>query len=428
VKTPFKILLAAALAACTIQGAQADQGPVPRGVEPLDRVFLIMMENHGYAEVIGNPDMPFLNRLAKQSALATHYFGVAHPSLTNYLEIVGGSNFGVINDHSPDWHNGGCQTNLSTGVPSLDTSAYPNICPFKGSGTDTATPAIDTSNLEGNNAGPVINIDGSANYPAAEHTVALSLAHQLVASGRTWKAYEESLPPPHADVLDSANVASPANGVDNADGVFSNLNPPTNFGITDGIADLYAVKHNPFAYFADIQEGTDKRLSLARMVGFEGEHGLFADLASGHVPNFAYIVPNQCNDQHGRSNAGPQCDFDPSDNGTLVGLNPALMFQGDVALERIVGAIKSSPAWKQGHNAIVIVWDESDYSNYPITNQVTLVVATNAAGGEGRTSGTFYTHFSLLKSIEAGFGLPCLNHACDSTTAVMTDLFSRDDR
>jgi hypothetical protein len=34
-----------------------------------------------------------------------------------------------------------------------------------------------------------------------------------------------------------------------------------------------------------------------------------------------------------------------------------------------------------------------------------------------------YTHFSLLKSIEGGLGLPCLNHACDATVKVMSDLF-----
>jgi len=39
------------------------------------------------------------------------------------------------------------------------------------------------------------------------------------------------------------------------------------------------------------------------------------------------------------------------------------------------------------------------------------------------SSNTFYTHFSLLKSIESGLGLPCLNHACDSTVNVMSDLF-----
>jgi hypothetical protein len=38
-------------------------------------------------------------------------------------------------------------------------------------------------------------------------------------------------------------------------------------------------------------------------------------------------------------------------------------------------------------------------------------------------SGTAYNHFSLLKTMEGGLGLPCLNHACDSTVAVMSDLF-----
>jgi hypothetical protein len=38
-------------------------------------------------------------------------------------------------------------------------------------------------------------------------------------------------------------------------------------------------------------------------------------------------------------------------------------------------------------------------------------------------SGEFYTHFSLLKSIEGGFDLPCLNHACDNNVQVMSDLF-----
>jgi phosphatidylinositol-3-phosphatase len=32
---------------------------------------------------------------------------------------------------------------------------------------------------------------------------------------------------------------------------------------------------------------------------------------------------------------------------------------------------------------------------------------------------------SLLKSLEAAFGLPCLNHACDPDVHVMSDLFRR---
>jgi hypothetical protein len=94
-----------------------------------------------------------------------------------------------------------------------------------------------------------------------------------------------------------------------------------------------------------------------------------------------------------------------------------------VTLQRIVGAIKASPSWTDGRNAIVIVWDESDYSNAPITNQVTLIVATSDGHSHGRTSDRFYTHFSLLRSIEGALGLPCLNHACDPNTNIMNDLF-----
>jgi phosphatidylinositol-3-phosphatase len=53
-------------------------------------------------------------------------------------------------------------------------------------------------------------------------------------------------------------------------------------------------------------------------------------------------------------------------------------------------------------------------------------VETNHGRG-GRSSNRFYTHFSLLKSLEAGLGLPCLNHACDQSTRVMSDLFGDDD-
>ena len=44
-------------------------------------------------------------------------------------------------------------------------------------------------------------------------------------------------------------------------------------------------------------------------------------------------------------------------------------------------------------------------------------------GPGGAHSKTFYTSYSLLKSMEAGFRLPCLNHACDKGVNVMTDLF-----
>ena len=53
-----------------------------------------------------------------------------------------------------------------------------------------------------------------------------------------------------------------------------------------------------------------------------------------------------------------------------------------------------------------------------------LTVETNGDySRSGVHSKNFYTSFSLLKSLEAGFRLSCLNHACDSDVNVMSDLF-----
>jgi hypothetical protein len=180
----------------------------------------------------------------------------------------------------------------------------------------------------------------------------------------------------------------------------------------------------PFAYFRSIQEGDVDALSLKNTVGFDGADGLYADLSSGTVPAFAFIAPNQCNDQHGRGNAGAFCNYDPESDGSQASLNPALIQRGDQTVKKLVDAIHSSKVWNQGHNAIVVLWDENDYSVSPNTNKVVLIVDTNY-GKHGVQSGAYYNHFSLLKTLEAGFQLPCLNHACDRDVQVMGDLFAR---
>jgi hypothetical protein len=407
-------LLVASLAST----ASAQEGAVPKGVPHLDHVFVVMMENHGYKQIIGNPDTPFANSYAQSANHATNYYAVAHPSLTNYLEFVGGSNFGVHSDNNPDWHNATCTNNLQSATVNTDTPASPDVCPIYGTGTDAATPAVDCTNevtcAPGSNAGEN-NIDGVKSIPADTHIVGKTIADQIVAAGLTWKSYQESLGPQGAD------------NVNFSDGFFTDSSNilavlPNE---AQGLLKLYAAKHNPFVYFRSVQEGQNPELSLQRVVGFEGQHGLFEDLSSGHVPSLSFIAPNQCNDQHGRGNGGTQCDFDPNDNGTLVGLNPALMYIGDLTLRNIVKEIHSSPAWKEGRNAIVVAWDEDDYSVSPTTNKVLLIVDTNY-GVQGVRDNTFYTHFSMLKTLEAGFRLPCLNHACDAQTKVISRLFSRD--
>lgn len=418
--------------------AFAQGNPNPSGIPHLDHVFLIMMENHGYQQVIGNPNEPYLNGLiaSGQVNLATNYFAVGHPSLTNYLEVVGGSNFGVRSDNAPDWGSTSCTPNIASGIVNADNGGgnapvsvdTGNICPISGTGTDAETPAVDTWNEVGGPFVALADIDGVKSVPAA-HTVGETIADQLDSHGMGWKSYQESLP------LGSIYGVNYSNGTATNLSDFSKLTPLT----SSSVVQLYAVKHNPFAYFARIQDGNDRDSSLANTVGFDGQHGLYADLKSGDVPAFAFIAPNQCDDQHGRGNGDAFCAFDYGQNdsgytyGTQVGLNPGLIQQGDSTIERLVKAIHASPAWQSRRSAIVIVWDENDYSGsttvvkglYPPQNQnrVVLTVQTNY-GSRGRQSETYYNSFSLLKSIEAGLGLPCLNHACDSNVTVMSDLFA----
>src|SRR6267142_6223717 len=144
----------------------AGEGAVPRATPHLDHVFVIMMENHGYSQIANNPNAPFTNKYAKAANSATNYFAVAHPSLTNYLEVVGGSNFGVLSDNNPDWHSTACTTNLASGIPDTDTPASPAVCPIAGTGTDAATPAVDTTNEVQGTPGEN-NIDGVRSISAA---------------------------------------------------------------------------------------------------------------------------------------------------------------------------------------------------------------------------------------------------------------------
>src|SRR5260370_33005060 len=85
-------LLFCALAFCA--GAAAQEAAIP----PYDHIMVIIAENHGYDEVIGNPRAPNLNRLARLYGLASNFYGEVHPSEANYVAMLGGDTFGIHDD------------------------------------------------------------------------------------------------------------------------------------------------------------------------------------------------------------------------------------------------------------------------------------------------------------------------------------------
>jgi acid phosphatase len=69
--------------------------------EPAHTV-VVVMENHSYADIIGNPAAPFINHLARRGALFSRSYAITHPSEPNYLALFSGSTQGVADDGCPN--------------------------------------------------------------------------------------------------------------------------------------------------------------------------------------------------------------------------------------------------------------------------------------------------------------------------------------
>jgi hypothetical protein len=230
-----------------------------------------------------------------------------------------------------------------------------------------------------------------------DHTVtAQNLADQLTAADMTWKGYFQNLPP-----IPSTGLITTG----------PNANGPYSFKWPSNAVALYASKHNPFVNFTGTQG------ALNNMVP---DIQLAADLATGHLPNFSLVVPDQCHDMHG--------------TGGCTDTN-GLISAGDTYVGNIVREIMASESWHQGRDAIVITWDEDDFSDVgkpgtgccgadPGGGHVVTIVITNK-GEHPITDNTPFNHYSLLRSYEEAFGLPCLANACDTAHGVqpMTRLF-----
>jgi hypothetical protein len=95
----------------------AVRAPLPAARSPhFSKVAVVFLENRSYHEIIGNPAAPYLNRLARNYALETHYFAVAHPSLPNYLALLTGSTLGVRKDCNSCDYNAVTLPNQLTGA------------------------------------------------------------------------------------------------------------------------------------------------------------------------------------------------------------------------------------------------------------------------------------------------------------------------
>jgi phospholipase C len=213
------------------------------------------------------------------------------------------------------------------------------------------------------------------------------LGSQLENVGLTWKSYQQSIPSVGFTGDYSPFPAQPAK--------------------------LYAAKHNPFINFLTSYPASQQAAERAKIVP---DTQLATDLQNNTVPNFSFIAPNQCYDMHGTAG----CTDDAQ-----------LLAAGDQYVASTVQMIMESKAWQTGNNAIIVTWDENDFS---ATNGVpniasagghvaTIVIANH--GPRGVRYDAPVNHYSVLLSIQDAFHLGCLQASCPTPGGVqpMTPLF-----
>jgi len=249
--------------------------------------------------------------------------------------------------------------------------------------------------------------DGAKAAGYADHTVhARHFGDQLMAKGLNWKGYYEDLPEPGSLAIIASSAA-----------------------INDGTRStaLYASKHSGFVNFADVQTDPQRK---TRIVGFDQ---FDRDLNAGDLPNFALIVPNQCNEMHGLFGTKVPADCSATNKAALIR-------RGDAEVGMLVKRIQQSPLWSaNGNVAIVITFDEGSggskggccgtvpgsVANYG-GGHIPTVVVTNH-GPRGAADDTPYDHYSLLRTMEDAFGISeHLAHAAETDKGVqpMVKLFA----
>jgi hypothetical protein len=274
----------------------------------------------------------------------------------DYNQIIGNSAAPIINALAADY-------GLATSYSGVADPSEPNYVAMLGGSTFG------------------ISSDDPYFFPG-QSVDAANLMSQLDAAGKSWKGYFQDLP--YAGYRGYCYPAK-CNGIPDSD-------------------TQYVAKHNGIVNFANMHTPSEwaKQVPLQQLA---------ADLASGAVPAFGYIVADECNDMHG---APPWC----VDSGKPGDVDDVfLVSQGDKFVGDTVNLITSSPMWTSGNNAIVVTFDEGANA----TDQIVTIVVTSH-GLRGARDNAAYDHYSLLASLQQTFGLGCLLNSCSATP--MAPLFA----
>ena len=148
---------------------------------------------------------------------------------------------------------------------------------------------------------------------------------------------------------------------------------------------LYAARHNPTVYYRRIGHHQCRRHVVP--LGPRGSGALNQALHHKGTPAYMFVTPNLCHDMH--------------DCAVVV---------GDLWVSSWVRMMVKSRAYRAGHTAIFLTFDEGSNS---VGHIPTVVVSPYTRAG--KVSHRRYTHFSLMRTTASVLGIRrCLGKACSA--------------
>lgn len=183
-------------------------------------------------------------------------------------------------------------------------------------------------------------IDASTphDFPVSSQNV----VRELLASGKSWRSYAEDLP---------------------------------SVGYTGGDTGRYVVRHNPLAYFTDVQNDPAQAQNLVPFSQFA------TDLSAANLPDYSFIVPNLCNDAH-------DCSLATADAWLNTNIKPLIQ----------------SPQF-QMDGLLVILFDEADTLDFTSGGGHVAAIIVSPLSKPGYKSIAFYQHQSVLRLTLEGLGV-----------------------
>jgi hypothetical protein len=187
------------------------------------------------------------------------------------------------------------------------------------------------------------------------------LAKSLTAAGIPWRNFQEDVQYSSSPIISASGSGVPVNP----------YNHTTEY--------LYAVKHNPMAFFSDTETANVYPLT-----------NFMSQLTNGQIGRYNWITPDEYNEMHSSLSSFTY-------HGTAYTGDQAAVAQGDNFLSIFVPEIMASQAYRS--NGLILIWSDEtegdDTTNYTLPE----IIISPLAKGNAYASPLEYSHSSDLRSM-----------------------------